>query len=504
MAHPHPVVSKRFMGIALLLWASPVAARSDLPTLDPSTSDELGDPSTLGDWALGPTTLWDALDIDATEPGHLTIAPTDLAYNGWYQDFTGPFLYKLVTGDFVAVSRVRAGQVGDLDAAPTGLYNSAGILARDPTSVPGDSNWIHFNLGNQDGFLGTETKITDTSVSTLYLTSSGTSHAGVLGMCRVGSTFYTWRLMDGSESFEATETLTHTALPATLQVGMEVNAWLDTDLEAAFDYLRVGAGGGITQENCLDLIRQAAGVLGDGPLSLGTGLSDEFDDDASLSDWTEGPPSAWDTLDVDTTTAGHLTLAPTNTYGNGWYESNHGPFRHKAVQGDFVAVTHVVAGNVTNPAGPATGWYNAAGLLVRDGASTTGERWIAYNLGHQDTGLGTEAKVTLDGSSILNLEGSGGAFGGTLAVCRVDDTFYTYRLLDGASGWEQGRTLIQPAAFPETVQVGPMANGWSDADLLATFDYVRVARGARLNARRCLPIAQALAAGAPADPLLIE
>ena len=48
------------------------------------------------------------------------------------------------------------------------------------------------------------------------------------------------------------------------------------------------------------------------------------------------------------------------------------------------------------------------------------------------------------------------------------------------------------------------ANGWSDADLLATFDYVRVARGARLNARRCLPIAQALAAGAPTDPLLIE
>lgn len=489
--------------IGLMAGAHSAAARSDLPTLNTTLSDEFSDASTLPSWALGPSTTWDLMDMDATVPGHLAVAPTDLPSNGWYEDYTGPFHYKLVTGDFVAVTRVRAGQTTDLDQPPTGLYNSAGILARDPTSLPGTSNWVHFNLGYQASALGTETKITQSSSSALYLTDSDDAHEGVLGMCRVGANFYTWRLMDGAAAWEATETLTHTTLPATLQVGLEVNGWQDSDLLAAFDYLRVGYGAGITAGDCLDLVRQLAGDLGDGSLSLSTGLSDEFSAAGTLSQWTEGPSSAWDTLDIDTTTAGHLTIEPTDLYGNGWYESNQGPFRYKTVDGDFVAVTHVVAGNLSDPQAPPTGWFNAAGLLVRDGASATGERWIAYNLGYQDNAVGTEAKVTVDGFSDLQLQSTSGVNGAALAVCRVDDTFYTFRLLDGASAWEQTRTLIEPASFPAQVQVGPMANGWQDADLSAAFDYVRVAAGQRLNHSRCLEIAQALAAGAPADPLVV-
>jgi hypothetical protein len=123
---------------------------------------------------------------------------------GWYSDRSGPYFYRAISGDFLVETQVRAVRTDTPAARPAGSFNSAGLLVRDPASSYRQMRWLMYNLGQQNGFYGTEAKSTVPeigswhlhqvagfrSASTLWLTPLPDGIVeGRLRICRVGSEF---------------------------------------------------------------------------------------------------------------------------------------------------------------------------------------------------------------------------------------------------------------------------------------------------------------------------
>jgi hypothetical protein len=208
-------------------------------------SDELDDDATFGCWSLrdvveGTPAQYDVLDIDTTVPGNLVIEPTS---SGWYGEQEGPFVYKDVTGDFVVEIQVAALDETNPSTPASDPYHSAGIVARDPSSDTGTQDWIMYDVGYQDSFLGTEGKTTTSSMSVLTLIPG--YHSGRLRVCRVGEDMHLLRWLDDESGWTEEFVYPRGDLPATLQVGLITNAWppgndMPRNLQARFDYVRFG------------------------------------------------------------------------------------------------------------------------------------------------------------------------------------------------------------------------------------------------------------------------
>ncbi len=212
-------------------------------------SDELDDPATLGCWSLlseleGEPALHALLDVDATAPGHLVIEPHP---SGWYADERGPFLFKEVSGSFVVEVHAAALDEDDPSLAPTGSYHSAGLLARDPASVPGDESWIMYNVGHQGdqgASTGTEGKTTVDSGSVLTILQG--THSGRLRICRLGSELRLLRWLDDETGWTEEHVYQRPDLPSTLQLGFITNAWPPgavtepRNMQGRFDYVHYG------------------------------------------------------------------------------------------------------------------------------------------------------------------------------------------------------------------------------------------------------------------------
>jgi len=109
------------------------------------------------------------------------------------------------------------------------------------------------------------------------------------------------------------------------------------------------------------------------------------------------------------------------------------------------------------------------------------ENWVVHNVGFQDVSVATEAKTTVDSSSVYRL--ANGAPSGEVAICRLGSTFHLLRRLDGEAEWTEMTSHDDPAYppydrpdLPDTLQVGIMANAFSSPDILARFDYVHFTR----------------------------
>ena len=226
---------------------------------DAQFSDEFDDASTLGQWTRGHEdegrdAQYSTLDVDESTAGALTIVPTR---DGWFGDFDGPLLFKEVSGDFVIKTLVQAGSTSDPATAPMNLFNSAGLLVRDPDHQPGVENWIMHNLGFQAEFVGSEGKTTVNSESMLTLVPG--PNRGRLRLCRTGDRFILARRLDGESAFMQTHEFNRADLPDTLQVGLVANGWnsgglepdlsITPDLRATFDYIRLWTGA--SEADCL-------------------------------------------------------------------------------------------------------------------------------------------------------------------------------------------------------------------------------------------------------------
>lgn len=210
-------------------------------------NDEFDDPSTLENWFLrheveNEAAPYTVLDIDATTPSALTVVPTT---SGWYNDYDGFFMFKMLTGNFRVEARVVAGNVGDPDSGPESPFNAAGVMVRNPIHAANQENWVTHNVGFQDLLMATETKSTVNSWSMLQLTAS--PNIATLRICRLDSQFILARRLDGGD-WEQMQSYERADMPAELQVGLLVNGWNSTggtpdfeatpDIQAMFEYVR--------------------------------------------------------------------------------------------------------------------------------------------------------------------------------------------------------------------------------------------------------------------------
>ncbi|MFK7887451.1 MAG: hypothetical protein AB8G16_11365, partial [Gammaproteobacteria bacterium] len=204
-------------------------------------------------------------------------------------------------------------------------------------------------------------------------------------------------------------------------------------------------------------------------------FSDEFNNADTLDNWSrrhvvENTPAQYTLLDTNATTAGHLTIVPTQTPG--WFADGDAPLLFKMIDGNFSVHTRVTTRGIADPLGAPVATFNSAGLMLRDpaGATAGNENHIMVNVGRQSPNTGSETKNTINSGSQLIL--SDGAHSGELVLCRVGSAIHTFRRLDGDVDWIELQNYDRPD-LPATLQVGMIANAFSGADLQAEFDFVR-------------------------------
>jgi hypothetical protein len=210
-------------------------------------SDDFENAATLSGWTLlhqelGLPAPHEILDIDTTAPGKLVIVPL---VSAWYQDDMATFMYKEITGDFLVEVDAAAYQKGTANGAPTQIYNSAGMLVRDPASTLPLQSWLMYNIGYQEAFIGVEGKATVASQSELILIPTNGVYTARLRLCRLGNTVHMLRRLPGDPAWTETHTFPETfdqtpafTLPQTVQVGLIDNAYTVAGVRAEFEYIQ--------------------------------------------------------------------------------------------------------------------------------------------------------------------------------------------------------------------------------------------------------------------------
>lgn len=237
-----------------LLYTPP--AHDDLTAL----SDEFNEAGSLNQWLRNDTAEgWNAdkletWDIDTSATGAMRFMPFS---SSWYQDFTGAYCYKEVTGDFVVTidlevwNRAMTGRpnsdyslTGLLIRTPRGLTNAAPTPDPGPGVVlpwppdgsyttpwqPGTENYIFLSYGfGTNGMPDSnpnrwhyEVKTTINGVSTLYPRTHGVpdnESNATLQIVRRGQTFLLLR-RHGGGPWIIENRFVRPDMPATLQVGI--------------------------------------------------------------------------------------------------------------------------------------------------------------------------------------------------------------------------------------------------------------------------------------------
>ena len=214
-------------------------------------------------------------------------------------------------------------------------------------------------------------------------------------------------------------------------------------------------------------------LVADGPV-LVSGLSDEFDDAGSISDWlvravVEGDPS-----DGSVSISGsQLLLGPLQ---DGYFLDDHrGLSLFKNIQTAdnprFMVWTHVTAVDPASGAAP-TEAFHSAGLVVYPDVSQMSD-WVVTNIGLQNGTLGFEDKTTVNSSSVLTLYATGQEFAGSVRLCVVDDVITVFTRLDADPAWTERNSFTH--AIGTTIGAGVMINDYlaGTAEVEGQFDYVR-------------------------------
>lgn len=199
-------------------------------------------------------------------------------------------------------------------------------------------------------------------------------------------------------------------------------------------------------------------------------LSDEFDDPGTIGRWknfsaAEAWPDRIEKADVNTTSAGHLLVAPRS---GAWWAGYHGVYLFKEVRGDFVMTTRV---KVTGRGGgePSQIW-TISGLLARaPGDAGTSREQRKENWVYLMTGRGpkearvVDAKSTVDSVNAWDITPAGAGWL-ELRIARLGPLFVLLCRPEGGE-WHVRKRILR-TDLPEALQAG--VNVTSDFKLSST------------------------------------
>ena len=186
-------------------------------------------------------TIWDGvLNPASLDPGSDTSGGVLHWRNtgeGWeLANGSGPFLYKLVKGDFDSEIEVAALEYVQ--------WSDGGIMARVPNlddAGPGEDyvSALLFSANNTDAWAqNNRLRSTDDSLTTT-LTTSGAIGERFLRLERAGNTFNYYTKAAAGDAWRLRETVTRGDLPALLQVGLQHGTFVGNAADRQFDNFRL-------------------------------------------------------------------------------------------------------------------------------------------------------------------------------------------------------------------------------------------------------------------------
>lgn len=206
-------------------------------------------------------------------------------------------------------------------------------------------------------------------------------------------------------------------------------------------------------------------------------LSDEFDNAATLSNWTRiEQAEAWpndplQTWNIDGSTAGSMTMIPHTVT---WYRDYRGPLVFKSVTGDF-AITASVRATARDGVSVPSAQFSLAGLMLRTPRAITPATWTSggENYVFLSTGYGNanpsrfqyEIKTTIDGDSQLLLSDAPGTES-VLQIVRIGPHIICLRQPLGGQWVVHGR--YRRDDMPPTLQAGLVS--YTDWQKVSIFD----------------------------------
>jgi len=223
-----------------------VAYESAVVEVDPlaAINDEFHDDASLAGWQrLHETEGWNAdklehWTIDTARPGHMRLTPVA---SSWYQDNAGPFVYREISGDFVATVELEVSRRDGLPGRPSSNYSYGGLMIRalrpftnagaNPGSdwVAGTENRIALNFGTANPVAQPnpdlwEVIVSDTTNSggTFYSSTQAVpvgENRVTLQMVRIGSAILLLRRHPGGDWIVESQ-FDRPDLPDTVQIGI--------------------------------------------------------------------------------------------------------------------------------------------------------------------------------------------------------------------------------------------------------------------------------------------
>jgi len=388
---------------------------------------------------------------DANHPGQLYLESANAV---WAEPWSplGPFLYKVVKGDFIATV-----QVADYAGDPNNwvYHNSCGLMARNVTDADAGAgeDWIsvdYFPIW----WCGNMVRTADDGVREEPRNNGKAWDAyKFLQLERKGNTFYARVSADGLAWEDMGEPFVRedfNGLP--VQIGLHQATFSDSVGYAAFDNF-------VLQTNTFrDDFATAHNFVADGVAGTAyDGLAGDIKDVNGV-------------VDASISRDGQLYLQSVNAV---WSEpwSPLGPFLYKVVSGNFVATV-----KVTGYAGDPNNWvyHNSCGLMVRnvaDADAGPGEDWVSLDyfpiwwcgnfVRSADDGVRTENGNNGLGWNLLPY----------LQIERVGNTFHFRVSADGATWQEMANSPIERKDFDGLpVQIGLHHATFSDSVGFAAFD----------------------------------
>ena len=168
-------------------------------------------------------------NINDSLAGNFQIAPHTCA---WFNEWRGPMMYKLVSGDFVVTTEVLVTNRNGV-SVPSSIFSLAGILIRSPLSYTngqagwssGEQNYIFLSVGTADNTCTPspcvgqlEVKTTVNSNSTLSITDIPDTHVQ-LRFARIDSAFIILYRHVAGGNWIVHQRYNRPDFPDTLQVG---------------------------------------------------------------------------------------------------------------------------------------------------------------------------------------------------------------------------------------------------------------------------------------------
>ncbi len=213
---------------------------SGMPGDKPPDSGPIDDPLGLSDPFDGNSlaSAWQIFHpemVDITvSGGELHMAPNQNSV--WIYHNEAPMIYKPVTGNFSATSRVRARKASDPSQYVGAQYQFGGLIARNGSTDK--ENYVFIVVGDRgETGLVVETKSSVENAPDIGFHRRSDSDAEVR-ICRINDQFLLYMRDIGDSEWSEAASHRRSDLPNTLQVGPTAYTYTDNpDLRASFEFI---------------------------------------------------------------------------------------------------------------------------------------------------------------------------------------------------------------------------------------------------------------------------